>query len=604
MTNVQETRSDPFLRAAIVLGVFGVYFAYVFRLGAGTFWTNGAGDWVDPYFINALLEHWYRSVTTFADPASPPMYFPVGKTLGYSHGLILYAPIYTLFRAFLHPFQAYNVTLLVVIAAGTASLYLLLRRFFGLSFIEALLLTLFFVTSRHVINGGTGVWSQRASVFLIPIILCILYASVGAQGPSQLVLAAFAGLLATLLFTQDFYTAQFALLFVVLLVPAALVIESATPLSTRIARVWKADDRAATRSTLVITVLAIAWTCYALLYGGGTFHILGLRITSHDWWRPALVALASLAVFIRKRGGIPPAMRPSLPRWLLPFAVGAAAGCAVFGWIYIDAYRAGLAFPEEQLLGALLPRDPSQWTTLRDVLSALDAYTYNRTFALAFGLAVAARIPRFRVDKRGGRYLAWLAAVSVLVILIPLRFSEYSIWMAVFEPLPGFSVIRDPKRIIPLYELTATVVMGFVLSRLPPWSALRTIAAAAICVLLAVEPNTERFDFLRPIADFSRWVEAPIEVDPSCRSFYVKPASAAYGARSDNTWSLYGVDSLFVALSHSLPALNGYSAWYPRGWTLTDPGDPKYPGAVKEWIAAQRLSGVCELDIDARSITP
>jgi hypothetical protein len=597
---VQKTRSDP-----VVLAVAAAYLAYVFRLGSGMFWTAGAGDWVDPYFINALLEHWHRSVTTFADPASPPMYFPIGKTLGYSHGLILYAPIYILFRVFLHPFQAYNVTLLVVIATGIGCLYLLLRKFLRLSFIEALLLTSFFVSSRHVINGGTGVWSQRASVFLIPGILCILYASIRANGRLRPLLGGFAGLLATLLFTQDFYTAQFALLFVVLLLPAAFLIESTTPIADRIARVWNADERVGTRVALVITVLTIAWTCYALLYGGGMVSILGLRITSHDWWRPALVALVALTAFIRMRGGVSPDLRRlPLPPWLAPFIIGAAAGCAVFVWIYIDAYRAELVFPKEQLVGALLPRDPSQWTNLRDVLTALDAYAYNRTFALVFALAAAAWIPWFHVDKRGRQYLAWLAAVSLLVILIPLRFNERSIWMAVFEPLPGFSVIRDPKRIIPLYELTAAVVVAFVLSRLRPWSALRTITVAAICVLLVVERNPERFDFLRPIADFSRWVEAPIDVDSSCRSFYVKPASPAYRERSDNTWSLYGIDSLFVALDHSLPALNGYSAWYPRGWTLTDPEDRNYSVAVEKWVADNELSGVCQLDMDERTIRP
>ena len=77
------------LDLSILLVTSAAYLAYVFRFAEGTFWTTGAGDWIDPYFINALLEQWYRIEATQADPASPPMYFPVGKTLGYSHGLIL-----------------------------------------------------------------------------------------------------------------------------------------------------------------------------------------------------------------------------------------------------------------------------------------------------------------------------------------------------------------------------------------------------------------------------------------------------------------------------------------------------------------------------------
>jgi hypothetical protein len=594
------------LALAIVLVTSASYLAYVFRFAEGTFWTTGAGDWIDPYFINALLEHWYRSATTMADPSSPPMYFPVAKTLGYSHGLVLYAPFYVLCRLFLHPFQAYNLTLLLVLEAGILCLYLLLRKFYELSFVESLLLSGFFFSSRNVINGGTGVWSQRASVFLIPPILCILLWSVrSAPGRFQFVLAGLGGLLATLLFTQDFYTGQFALLFVVLLLPALLLIESRTPLGTRLADLWNADRRPAARAALVVLVLSTVWTCYALLYGGGTVQILGMRITSHDWWRPALVAFAALAAFLGMRGGIRAGVEVGAARgWLFAFGIGAAAGCAAFAWIYFAAYREHRVFPEEQLINQLVTPDPAHWGGVRDAVNGLNAYDAIRTFALVFVLAALALIPSFGVDRKARRYLVWLVAVSVLVLLIPLRFNEFSIWRTVFEPLPGFAVIRDPKRVIPLYELTATLVVAFVLTRVRERSPFRVTALVLLCVLLVTNRNPERFDFLRPIAVFARWVDAPIAVDPSCRSFFIKPASAEYRSRSDNVWSLYALDSFFVALNHSLPTLNGYSAWYPQGWTMTDPEDRTYSAAVREWAAAHGLSGVCQLDIEARTLKP
>ena len=594
------------LAQAIVLVTSASYLAYVFRFAEGTFWTTGAGDWIDPYFINALLEHWYRSATTMADPSSPPMYFPVPKTLGYSHGLVLYAPFYVLSRLFLHPFQAYNLTLLLVIEVGILCLYLLLRKFYALSFMESLLLSGFFFSSRNVINGGTGVWSQRASVFLIPPILCILLWSVrSAPGRLQSVLAGLGGLLATLLFTQDFYTAQFALLFVVLIIPAVLIIESRTSLGTRLADLWNADRRPAARAALVMLVLSTVWTCYALLYGGGTVQILGMRITSHDSWRPALVALAALAAVLGMRGGIRAGVEIGAARgWLFAFGIGAAAGCAAFAWIYFAAYREHRVFPEEQLINQLVSPEPVRWAGVRDAVNGLNAYETLRTFVLVFVLAPLAWIPSIGADRKARSYFVWLVAVALLVLLIPLRFNELSIWRTVFEPLPGFSVIRDPKRVIPLYELTATLVVAFVLTRLRPRSTFRVVAMVLLAVLLVTERNPERFDFLRPISVFARWVEAPIAVDPSCRSFFIKPASPEYRSRSDNVWSLYGIDSFFVALNHSLPTLNGYSAWYPQGWTMTDPEDRNYSGAAREWAAAHGLSGVCQLDMDARTLKP
>ena len=95
----------------------------------------------------------------------------LAHTLGYSHALILYVPFYVAMRLFVHPFPAYSLALAAVMETGIVCLYLLLRRRFHLPFLESLLLTVFFFTSPNVVNGGVSVWSQRASVFLIPPIL-------------------------------------------------------------------------------------------------------------------------------------------------------------------------------------------------------------------------------------------------------------------------------------------------------------------------------------------------------------------------------------------------------------------------------------------------
>ena len=91
------------------------------------------------------------------------MFFPQEMTLGYSHGLVLYAPIYAPLRAFFHPFQAYNLTLFVVMVLGTISLYALLRIHFRLTFVESVLFTAFFATSANIINGGIECGYARSS---------------------------------------------------------------------------------------------------------------------------------------------------------------------------------------------------------------------------------------------------------------------------------------------------------------------------------------------------------------------------------------------------------------------------------------------------------
>ena len=95
---------------------------------------------------------------------------------------------------------------------------------------------------------------------------------------------------------------------------------------------------------------------------------------------------------------------------------------------------------------------------------------------------------------------------------------------------------------------------------------------------------------------------APIDIDRECQSFYIKGASDKYMSRSPNTWSLYNIDAMFVSLNDALPTLNGYSAWGPEGWSLFHPEEADYVNEVRRWIGKYELKGVCEFDIEARTM--
>jgi hypothetical protein len=588
--------------ASILLVVSLSYLSYVFQIFHDTFWKAGLGDWIDPYFINYLLEHWYRSVTSFSDPSSPPMYFPAQKTLGYSHGLILYAPFYVPIRSFVHPFQAYSLSLFVMIETGILCLYAIFRKFLELSFIESLLLSVFFFTSQNVINRTVGVWSQRASVFLIPPILVILLASVRQRAGRSLIVSAVSGFLGALLFAHDFYTAQFALCFVVLFVAAALLIESEPPVAQRISTLSK--DRTLPATAAVLTgLLATAWTCYVWMFGGGTVRVVGLRIVSHDWRRPAVLALACLAVLAWLRGGTRIGADVSrVPSWLRGLIVGGIAGTAAFLWIYLPAYREHRSFPERHILNALAVRDPSLWTGPFAALRDLGAYATLRSFKLVAALAILAWIPWSTIDRKTRLYCLWALAVSLVVFVIPLSVDGFSIWLMVFRRLPGFSVIRDPTRIIYLYELAVVLAVALFLTRLRQKPAWRMLVCLLLLYFIVTDHNRDVFRYERPVEVYRRWVAAPIAIDPACQSFFVKGASEKYMSRSPHMWALYNIDAMFVSLNDGLPTLNGYSAWYPEGWRLLNPQEADYTDAVRGWMRQHKLEGVCEFDIEARTM--
>jgi hypothetical protein len=574
------------MRAVSVVTLTTLYLSIAFRLFERTFWTSGLGDWWDPYFINFLLEHWYLSALRLTDPTTPPMFFPVRGTLGYSHGLVLYVPFYAVARLFLHPFQAYNVALFTVLASGVLCLYALLRRFLQLTFAESLLLSLFFLTSPNVMSHAIGVWSQRASVFLVPAILLAAFASYAmACSPRRVIAALGAGFLSTLLYTQDFYTGHFVFFFAALAGLVWLVV-ARRALVSRSMKFCRVGGSASVYATIVIAILAGIWMLFVAASGGGTVEFFGLAMSSRDWRRPAIVVLAGLTFLMSRR-----TLRKS---WLVPFLTGAFIGGCVFLWIYLDAHRTHREFPVDTITNKLR-------TFAGDFREGYDSL---RSFALVGLLGMAAWIPRAGVDRTLRRVTVAALFVSLAVLAVPFRIGDFSIWLVMRHLLPGFSSISDPTRIIYVYELAAALWAGWFISQLRPTSVLRVFAAVLILLLLVVRPNFVALDFLRPRETYARWVEAPVTKDPSCRSFVIKAASAAYGERPHNAWTTYPMDAMWIALRHSIPTLNGYSAWWPAGYGLGNPHDAGYGAAVDSWIADHSLRGVCAFDIETRTMTP
>src|SRR6185436_651439 len=103
---------------------------------------------------------------------------------------------------------------------------------------------------------------------------------------------------------------------------------------------------------------------------------------------------------------------------------------------------------------------------------------------------------------------------------VPLRLGDFSFWKSLIAPFPGFSVIRDPKRIIPLFDLAVVLLTGVFLTRLSRRSLLRQGIALLLFLLLVTEWNPEGFGYGRRNDDYARWVDAPIKIAASCESFF------------------------------------------------------------------------------------
>ena len=595
-------------RAFAVVGLTTAYCSYVFQVASGRPLTDGLGGWLDSYFINALLEHWYFSIVRLDNPVSPPMFFPAAGTLGYSHGLILFAPFYLSVRPFVDAFLAHTFTIFLVIEIGSISLYLLMRRL-GLGFWESIAFTALFVTSANVINGGIGAWSQRASVFLIPPIALLVYsAAVLRHQYGRIIMAALGGLLATSMFTQDFYTAALAVVTIGLLFPAfidrpwlAHRAPAGTPPLPR-ARphvVWLVVGLTLWLSAILITLVPI-----------DRFDVAGIAISARDPSRPLVLAALCLGWYAERRwrpvgSSISRLRAADRSVWQLACAlgVGAVLGACFFIWAYAGSFLEHNAFPADHLW-IQLRRPTLEWNDTVSIIRDVIVYESSRTFAIVFLLMLLALVPRLGVSRVQRARLIWLAIITVVIVAIPLRTEELSVWKLTLGWLPGLSAVRDPKRIIYLYELGAVLALAVIVSREPRRSPFRVIALGLAMVSIAYAWNGRVFEYERSREQFHRWVSAPIAIDPSCRSFFTRPASVSYMSRSDNMYGLYATDALFVALRVRLPTLNGYSAWVPPEYHMLHPNDAPYLDHVKSWIDRNQLAGVCALDMDARTMTP
>jgi hypothetical protein len=616
------------LLALAALGAATTYYFHVFRFSTDLPFTRGLGDWIDPYYVNVVLENWYYSVVNLNGSTTPPMYFP-DVAARYSHGFILYAPIYTAIRLFAHPFVANTLTVAVVMIGGSWCLYLLFRRL-GLAAIEAFVLSACFYTSPNVVNSGIVVWAQRASVFMIPAILLVLLAAIRRvehRPRVGIVLGAVAGLLIGLFLSQDFYTAALVGLLGGLIASTFALRQPRASLAwvrarlTEIATLSKDVSRASQPSLFWLAaacVLGIA-ALWFTFFPVERFYIAGQGFSVRDprrAWNLALIpfswyfgrwALLLLMVVVRRApGSIARAVnelldgwRPEHRRLAKAVAGGSFVGVLVFLWIYLGPYLDFPTFAREMIMEVLYR--PS------GLMSLLDNQLFSsvRPFEIALGLVLILWVFPRTVDRRTRVDGLWFLFVSALVILMPLRFGDFSPWMTFFSWLPGMSAIRDPKRMIIVYELALVLVAAVWLTRMPRWSLPRMAAVLLVAGITINEWHTMELPYQRETRVFDQWVRSPIQIDPSCRSFFMKGASDTYMARSGNMWSLYAIDAAFIAMEHSIPTMNGYSAWAPRDWALANPQDlPGYPGQVDEWIRKFHLQGTCELDIDARTMKP
>lgn len=209
----------------------------------------------------------------------------------------------------------------------------------------------------------------------------------------------------------------------------------------------------------------------------------------------------------------------------------------------------------------------------------------DRPKSLAIGLlAPLVLVPALRRDRLRvpPRALA-IAVVAALPVIVLFEFND-TLWIYVFEKVPGGSAIRAVGRVGLLMLVPAAI--GLAAFFAAPATRRRPVLACGIGLACLAEQGitTPSYD---KAANRARIEMLATRVDRRAEAFYYRPSTEGTAP-----WK-YHLDAMWASLESRVPTVNGYSGGTPPGWwalVLVDQEyGPEVGRALAEWLRARRL---------------
>jgi hypothetical protein len=533
-------RSTALVVAALVIGVF-------FRQQVFNHFQYLTGDRYDGAIQVALLEHWFNVFTGWSPWRSPSYFFPYPNTLGYNEGQFLYGVIYSLFRGLgVDAFLASELVNMAIKGIGFFGFLAAGRRILKLSFAWALLGAAVFTLSNNSFLQISH--AQLLSVALAPVEAVFMYEAIQAllarNGQRLFWFGNMAGALFGAWLITCLYTAWFFTTFAILLV---LVLFVTAGHSGR-RRLWDAVLANKLALAGIAVVSAIAVLPFISVYTGGVS-----RQRPWDeilYYLPRLIDTVNVGTQNLLYGG------------LIEYLRAHCATCNV-----------GSGELEAGLTPALL------------LLAGLASYSILRR--------------RLRLPPADRVILVGVAAATVILWAMAIRFGDSSAWALVYHVWPGGNGLRAVARIGLLLALPATALAVWYLSR-SRWP--RGVVVALGILLLVEQIN------LRPITTLDRRMmlerTAGIPAPPaSCAAFYTTASpDTVDDDPSFPVGALYphNVDAMLIAEFVHLPTINGVASYAPPDWNFGSPTSADYPQRVKAFADSHQIKGLCQLDLKTR----
>lgn len=530
----------------VAIAAWALTAAVFFRQALSSSFGLVFGDKVDGSLIIYLHEHLVRALADQADFFSPPFFYPQANVLGFTDAFLLDIPLYGVLR--LLGFDMFLSEQLLIVALSficfAATLTIGTRYLAvrpGLAICAALLVTF----PNNLFYQATAGHLNFFALYYVPCIA--LLGLWGLDGFPRLTVWSYlrmgaAGLVFGLLFATAFYLAWMLALMLVFAVVIAGVLERP--------------------------------------------HVFGF-LSAHK--KPvAIVLMSSLAGFAI---GVIPCFLIYLPVLAI-----------VSGRTYRD-YITYAPTPKDIInvsTGNLL------WGRLIQHLPLNQGHEWpiaTTPAMTAIALLLGYRLRRHE-RNRGGR--SWQTTFAICCLgawfaawLLTAKIGTVSFFWLAYKAIPGATAIRAGGRIQLIANIGVVLALAVLLTRSIETAAFKSRAKmlAGGIVLLCLIEQLNVLDVARlPRTEKLQWLAAVPMPPAECRSFLVDDRSVV----SEDLF--YETDAMWMTLKTGLPTLNGYSGWAPPGWPMRD--SPDYFAAARQWIARNKMDGVCLYDRPSRRWSP
>lgn len=542
-----EAATPSRTRTAVLVALAGVLaVAFFFRVQILSNFDLLSGNRYDQVIETAILEHWFNVFRGLNHWSEPKYYHPFDLTLGYNDGYFLYGAAYSVFRAVgLDPFLTGDCVAIVVRFVGYFGFYLAGRRLLGLrpgwAVLGAVLFTIadnIFVQAHH---------AQLLSVSFVPVMAVLLDGALAALLAGRRARLLAWGAAAACLHAAWLITAYYMAWYFVFFCTFAAVAHAVLAGRAGLRPLWEATRRQ-----------AVALAAVALVY--------------------ALANAPFLMVYLTKarETGMHPYRGVSIYTLTLPDLLHVGDGSLLYGRV-VAAVN-----------GLLRPHMP-EWS------ERMTGFPPGLLLLFAAGLVLSLAAPRSLLPARAAALRA-VAIATVATWACTINIAGHSAWWFLYEAFPG----ARAARVVARYQifLAAPVVALAVLYLA---SQARRVAAPLlllVCALLVAEQvNTKPIVALDRPHEMARLRAVP-PPPAGCRAFF---ASAERGEgplepESDGFFS-HNVDAMVIAEIVHLPTINGASTFQPPKWNLIESDRPDYLDRVRAYAEANRISGLCGLDM-------